>query len=78
MTKQEVYKLLCDKIKEEMNNGTTKIYAYEKLIINTLEKLFNKSWWQITDCDIPKHIYFYKDPYTTAKNVVKKLKENII
>lgn len=62
---------------ELISNGVTMIKAYEIEFQDVIEELFpNKSWWNVTDCQIFMHLMEHKDPEKTIIAILDGLKED--
>ena len=68
---------LFDKYYELSNAGVANVKSYEYAFQDIIERVYpNKSWWDITNCDIFMHLFEYKDPQKTIVEIIKNLKEN--
>ena len=61
------------------NQHVANIKAYEVAYQDIIEKLFpEKSWWEVTDCDIFQSLFNDRDPSKTIDCIVAKLKPDVI
>lgn len=67
---------LFEKCHAMQNDGVLDIKTYEIVFQDIIEEFFpDKSWWEVTDCDVFTHLLEYKDPEKTIIEIIKGLKE---
>lgn len=60
------------------NSGETNIKKYEVAFQDTIEEQFpEKSWWEVTDCDIFSDLFETRDPQKTVINIISKAKSDL-
>ena len=60
------------------NSGETNIKKYEIAFQDTIEEQFpEKSWWEVTDCDIFSDLFETRDPQKTVINIISKAKSDL-
>ena len=68
---------LFDKMIELRKEGETNIKAYEVAFQDAIEEVFpEKSWWDVTECEIFMHLMEHKNPTATVIAILKGLKED--
>lgn len=68
---------LFDKVIEFRNGGVTHIKQYEIAFQGVIEGVFpDKSWWDVTECEIFMHLMEHQDPTATAIAILRGLKED--
>ena len=61
-----------------VKNGERNLKAYEIAYQNVIEDHFpDKSWWEVTDCDIFNDLFNNRDPEHTEIEIVKGIKEDV-
>ena len=69
-------KALFDANKRLKANHENNIKVYEKTFQDVIEKQFpEKSWWEVTDCDIFGSLFRGKDPELTITEILKGVKK---
>ena len=68
---------LFNKLIDLRENKETNIKAYEIAFQGVIEEVFpDKSWWDVTECEIFMHLMEHKDPQATVIEILKQLKED--
>ena len=68
---------LFDKVIEFRETGEKNIKAYETAFQSVIEEVFpDKSWWDVTECEIFMHLMEHQDPTATAIAILRGLKED--
>lgn len=75
--REQLTQMLFDKMIELRKKEVKNIMAYEIAFQDVIEKVFpEKSWWDITGCEIFIHLMVHKDPEATIIEILKQLKED--
>ena len=68
---------LFDKMMELKKDGVTHIKQYEIAFQEVIESVFpNRSWWEVTSCEIFLHLMEHKNPTETIIEILRQLKED--
>ena len=68
---------LFNKLIDLRENKEINIKAYEIAFQDVIEEVFpDKSWWDVTKCEIFMHLMEHKDPQATVIEILKQLKED--
>ena len=63
------------KCQNMLMSGVSNIKEYEIAFQDEIEKMFpDKSWWEVTDCDIFIDLFNNRDPEETVDNIIDQLK----
>lgn len=74
--KQKLADALFEKCNKLLSSNEVNIKAYEIAFQEVIQELYpNKSWWEVTSCEIFMHLLEYKDPQATVIEILKTLKE---
>ena len=62
-----------------INDGVVNIKVYEDRLQKVLEDEYpDKSWWDVTDCNIFWDLFENKDPHHTVKEILNNMKDRYI
>ena len=62
-----------------MNDGVVNIKVYEDRLQKVLEDEYpDKSWWDVTDCNIFWDLFENRDPYHTVKEILDNMKDGYV
>lgn len=71
---KELKRALFDAYFALQNKYETNIKAYEIAFQDAIEGLYpDKSWWEVTDCNIFMDLFETRDPWKTIMNIVDKM-----
>ena len=74
--KHKLADALFRKCNELLGNGEANIKTYEIAFQEVINELYpNKSWWEVTSCEIFMHLFEHRDPQATVIEILKTLKE---